>query len=272
MTTRITIAGLLLFGIHIASPAQDTPPGGVTAPAAPLTFEYDGKPLTLPFHCSLDDIRWAGMTCSEEEPCPIYLELSSVEGVGDRVFAAGNIHTDAVTLYSLLLSSGDGGHNWQAAPDSVRGAGLDRIQFLDALTGWISGQTLFPIPQDPFLLLTADGGKSWRYRPIFGDSHFGSIQQFAFDSKTAGALIVDNGKGSGDTERYARFETTDGGETWSIKEESRKPMQLKRTAAGSPWRVRTDAASRSYKIERRSGAQWTTAAAFSVKLPACKPD
>ena len=109
-------------------------------------------------------------------------------------------------------------------------------------------------------------------KPVFTDNHFGSIQQFAFDSKSAGAVIVDNGPG-GDLERYARFETSDGGETWSIKEQNKKPLQLKRTAApASTWRVRADAATRSYRIEHRAGNQWTAAAAFSVKLPACKPE
>jgi hypothetical protein len=280
MLARLTFAAAVSVALlaqdppQQAVPQQAIPQQAVTEQSTPPTpvFAYEGKPITLPYQCSLEDIRWAGLTCSEDEPCPIYLELSSVDAVGERVFAAGNIHSDAVTLYSVLLSSADGGHSWQVGPDSVRGAGLDRIQFLDALTGWIGGQTLFPIPQDPFFLLTSDGGKSWRMKPVFTDNHFGSIQQFAFDSKSAGALVVDNGPG-GDLERYARFETSDGGETWSIKEQNKKPLQLKRTAApASTWRVRADAATRSYRIEHRAGNQWTAAAAFSVKLPSCKPE
>ena len=106
---------------------------------------------------------------------------------------------------------------------------------------------------------------------MFQDNHFGSIQQFSFDSKTAGSLIVDNGAGGGGS-RYARFETNDGGETWSVKEESKKPLQLKRAIANPAWRVRADAASRSYRIEHRTGSQWTTVAAFAVKLPPCNPE
>jgi hypothetical protein len=264
--------GKLTLAVAISSRllAQDPPPPTPVS-QAPAIFEYEGKPITLPFHCSLEDVRWSGMTCSEDEPCPIYLELSSTEAVGDRVFAAGNIHSDAVTLFSVLLSSGDGGHSWQAGTDSVRGAGLDRIQFLDAVTGWISGETLFPIPQDPFFLLTTDGGKSWRVKPIYDENHFGSIQQFGFETKTSGAVIVDNGpRGEGD--RYSRFESADGGETWSIKEQSKKPLQLKRAASVSTWRVRADAATRSYRIEHRNGSQWSVVSAFSVKLPACKPE
>ena len=58
---------------------------------------------------------------------------------------------------------------------------LDRIQFLDSEKGWISGEELSPLPQNPFLLVTSDGGKTWKRRPIFNEeaeSRFGAIQQF----------------------------------------------------------------------------------------------
>jgi hypothetical protein len=256
--------------------AQDTPPQTPqtqvspppTAPA-PL-FQNEGKPITLPFECTGEDIQWAGMTCSEDEPCPIYLELSIAEGVGSHILTAGNIHSDTVTLYSVLLSSGDAGHTWTLGTDAYRGAGLDHIQFVDPLTGWISGQTLYPISQDPFFLLTSDGGATWRTKPLFNESHFGLIQQFSFDSKTTGSVILDQGPSS-DSDRYARYESADGGETWLIKEQSKKPLQLKRSAAAPNWRARADAASRSYHIERRQGDKWISVAAFSVRLPVCKP-
>lgn len=270
MFLKLSIAAAVCVALLARDAPKQSAPQVAPPQPPPALFEYEGKPIALPFHCSLDDVQWAGMTCSEDEPCPLYLELASAEGVGERVFAAGNIHSDAVTLYSLLLSSADGGHSWQVGSDSVRGAGLDHIQLLDALTGWIDGQTLYPIPQDPFFLFTADGGKSWRLEPVFNDSHYGLIQQFAFESKTAGAVILDNGPG--DIGRYARYETTDGGETWSIKQESPKPLPFKRAIPNAAWRVRADAATRSYRIEHRTGAQWTAVAAFSVKLPPCKPE
>jgi hypothetical protein len=269
MLWKLSLAAISVALLAQEPQQQQTAPQN--APATPPVFEYEGKPITIPFQCSLDDVHWSGLACSEDEPCPIYLELSAVEAVGDRVFAAGNIHSDTVTLYSVLLSSADAGHSWQAAPESVRGAGLDRIQFMDGLTGWVSGQTIFPISQDPFFLLTTDGGKSWKLKPIYTDVHPGSIQQFFFDSKTAGMVVVDNGAG-GEGERYSRFETADGGETWSIREQSKKALQLKRAPTNTTWRVRADAATRAYRIEHRAGNQWTAAAAFSVKLPACKPE
>jgi len=255
--------------------AQDMPPQTPASPAPaapdPPKFQNDGKPITLPFQCTGDDIRWAGMSCSEDEPCPIYLELSAAEGIGNRIFAAGNIHSDTVTLDSVLLTSGDAGRTWTQGTDSYRGAGLDHIQFLDPLTGWIAGQTLYPISQDPFFLLTSDGGATWRIKPIFNESRFGLIQQFSFDSKTTGSVILDQGPG-GESDRYARYESPDGGETWAVKEQSKKPLQLKRNATPAPsWRVRADAATRSYHVEHRQGDKWISVAAFSVRLPVCRP-
>jgi photosystem II stability/assembly factor-like uncharacterized protein len=110
-----------------------------------------------------------------------------------RIFAAGNIHSSAVTLYSVLLASEDAGHTWREAYERIRGASLDRIQFLDAELGWTSGQALSPLPQDPFLLLTSDGGKTWRQRVIFSESRVGSIQQFHFSARDSGSLIIDRG-------------------------------------------------------------------------------
>jgi hypothetical protein len=271
MSRKAIIYPIVCAALMAQDPQQQTtiPPAPVVS--LPLTLVNDGKPITLPFQCTAEDLRWAGMACSEDDPCPIYLELSAAEGIGNHIFAAGNIHSDTVTLYSVLLGSDDAGHTWTQGADSYRGSGLDHIQFLDPLTGWISGETLFPISEDPFFLLTTDGGATWHMKPIFNESHFGSIQQFAFDSKTDGSVILDQGPG-GDSERYARFESPDGGETWAIKEQSKKPLQLKRGATPAPnWRARADAATRSYRIERRQGDKWNSVAAFSVRLPVCRP-
>ena len=206
--------------------AQEQPP----ANPAPPVLENSGKPMLLPFRCTEDDVQWAGLSCSADEPCPVYLELAAVEsgvppGPG-RIFAAGNIHSSAVTLYSVLLASEDAGHTWREAHERIRGASLDRIQFLDAELGWTSGQALSPLPQDPFLLLTSDGGKTWRQRVIFSESRVGSIQQFHFSAKDSGSLIIDRGPGS-EGGRYELYESPDAGESWTIRETSDRPLQLK---------------------------------------------
>jgi photosystem II stability/assembly factor-like uncharacterized protein len=264
--------------LAVSTWAQEQPPVVPAVPLAPPSLpvvpvlENNGKPMVLPFHCTDDDIQWAGLTCSEEDPCPIYLELASVAAQGGRIVTAGNIHSAAVTLSTAVLVSQDAGHTWTEAHPRIRGAGLDHIQFLDGDTAWVSGLTLFPLPQDPFLLLTTDAGKSWRQRPVGGESHPGAIQQFFFTSRTDGFLLVDRGPAAiGD--RYERFESANGGESWTIQEESTKPLKLRQTEAPSTdWRLQVDSATQSYHLERRQGERWTSVAAFAVKIGVCKPE
>jgi len=239
--------------------------------AAAAAWAQEPAPTLLPFHCTADDVQWAGLGCSEDEPCPVYLELTAVESAAGRVFAAGNIHSSAVTLYSVLLASEDGGHTWREAYERIRGASLDHIQFLDAELGWISGQALSPLPQDPFLLLTSDGGKTWRQRVIFSESRVGSIQQFHFGARDSGSLIIDRGPGA-EGGRYELYESPDAGETWTIRETSDRPFQLKPSpVAPAEWRARADGPTQAFHIERRQGERWVPVAAFSVKLGACEP-
>jgi len=273
---RIRRIGTLTILLVALACAQDVPatsqPAGVSAKPV---IGNDGTPMLLPFRCTNEDIRWAGLSCAEEAPCSIFLEISSVEALGRTILLTGNIHSEAVTLYSVLLSSDDNGHTWQEAYDRIRGAGLDHIEYLGNETAWISGQELVPLPQNPFLLSTTDGGKSWRQHDVLSedtDLRFGSVQQFFFASKDNGTLIVDHGAGAGG-DRYALYETQDGGDTWSLKQASAKPIPVRRPAPppGSDWRVRADAKMQSYLVEHRAGTRWTAVAAFLVKLEACKP-
>jgi len=232
-----------------------------------------GKPMVLPFQCTHDDAGAAGFSCSEDAPCPVYLELGAAASAGNKYYVAGNIHSDAVTLYSVLLGSEDAGHSWREIHERIRAAGLDRLQFVDGETGWAGGQQLFPLPQDPFVLLTTDGGKSWRQSPVFGensDYHFGSIQEMYFASKTNGSLVVDRSSG-GDAGPFALYESPDGGASWTIQEQSGKPLHVK----GAPppdadWRVRVDGASKAFLLERRQSERWTVQASFAVNIGFCR--
>lgn len=256
---------VLAVGIGLLAAMQ------AVAQAAPAILQNTGKPMQVEFRCTDEDMQWAGMSCTEEEPCPVYLELAAVESVGNRIFLAGNIHSASVTLYSVLLASSDAGQSWQEAYERVRGAGLDHIQFVDFETGWVGGQLLFPLPQDPFLLLTTDGGKSWRRRPIFNEPRSGSIQQFWFSSRNNGSVVIDRAQ-SGESSRYELYESPSGGESWMIKEVNERPIRLKRALPGAAdWRIRADASSKSFKIERQQGERWNAIAGFLVPIGACKP-
>src|ERR1051325_5219221 len=90
--------------------AQEPAPPAAPKPAATAVLENSGKPLVVPFQCTAEDVQLAGLSCSEEEPCPMYLELAGVAGSRDRIVVAGNYHSAAVTIASALLSSEDGGH------------------------------------------------------------------------------------------------------------------------------------------------------------------
>jgi hypothetical protein len=267
------ITGLLMVLCTALWPQdQPPPPAAAPAPPGPPVLRNAGKPMVVPFQCTDEDIRAAGLTCSEDDPCPMYLELAAVDSTGIRLFTAGNIHASTATLYSILLGSDDNGATWREVNERIRATGLDHIQFAGTDTGWSSGISLLPLPQDPFLLGTTDGGKSWRTHPIFNEPRFGSIQQFYFENKTSGALVIDHGPGS-EGDRYELYETNDGGETWNIKETSVKPIQLKVAAAPSPeWRVRADGPTKSFHLEHRQGQRWSSVAAFAVNLGGCKPE
>src|SRR5262249_13010155 len=83
--------------------------------AEPAVLENSGKPLTPRYQCTEEDIQSFGLGCTEDEPCPMYLELSTFESVGNQIFAAGNIHSSTSTLYSILLATSDGGKTWREA-------------------------------------------------------------------------------------------------------------------------------------------------------------
>jgi len=272
MRGRLLILALIVtFAAEAQEPQQPAPLQA--APAVPTLLDNTGKAMQVPFQCSEEDIRWAGLSCSEEEPCPIFLELVTAEQTGNRILAAGNIHTESVTLYSILLASEDVGKTWSEVHERIRGSGLDRIQFFDPETGWVVGQELFPILQNPFLLVTGDGGKTWRQRVIFNENsekRFGSIQQFGLSGKDGG-LVIDRGRGSTE-DRYVLFESPDAGDTWAVKQESAKLLTLKNAAVpATDWRIRIDAPSKSFHVEHRQGTRWISLGAFSVKLEDCKP-
>jgi hypothetical protein len=236
-------------------------------------LEYSGKPLVAPYQCSEGDIQTFGLSCTEEEPCPIYLELAAFEPLGNQLYVSGNIHSDTATLFSLLFASADGGKTWREPFQRIRGASLDRILFNGFEHGWIIGGTVNPIARDPFLLVTSDGGKLWRRVPVFEESRAGSIQQIFFDSPNTGSLVFDRGN-SGDGPRYELYESATGGDNWMIRQANDKPVGIRHMTPqieNTDWRMRPDAATKSNRIEKRQGGKWITVSSFAVDLPVCKP-
>ena len=239
-----------------------------------VVFTYAGKPIGIPFACTEADISTFGMTCTEDDPCPIYTEITGVQPVGVQLFLTGNFHNGASTMYSLFLASEDSGKTWYEAHERVPKAGLDQVQFLDFETGWVSGQLLESLPRDPFFLLTTDGGKTWRRRNVFNESRIATIEQFHFESKTSGSLLIDRGAASETGARYERYDSQTGGESWQVREVSAKPLKLgvaRAPTSNADWRLRADGKLGIHIIERRTGTRWERISAFQVKAGECSP-
>jgi hypothetical protein len=234
---------------------------------APL--ENKGQPMRLVYECTAAETQAAGLGCSEEDPCPVYLELANLEAVGAKLFVTGNLHTAMATLDSVLLASEDGGSTWTEPHPRIRSSGLDQIQFVDFQNGWISGANLQGAPRDPFLLITTDGGKTWRQRPIFEETRVAAIERFWFDSPANGTLVIDARLDNGKHEEYR---SSDGGESWAIQPASAEPVRSpkEKQPGGPAWRVRTDAATHSYVIEKSENTRWQKVASFLVNVAQCK--
>lgn len=218
--------------------------------------------------CPHEDAEALGLACSEDDPCPVYLELSGVDGFGENIFAAGNLHTMDTTLFGILLASTDGGKTWSEPAKRIRGAVLQQIQFADAQHGWASGNLLDPLPRAPFLLSTADGGATWHRTALPGDPEFGAIQGFRFDSANRGQVVVDRSQGT--TEKYELYSSSDGGETWNLKSSSQEELRLSSAppAEDPSWRAIAD--KDSYEVQRRTGDSWETLARFPTAVGQCK--
>jgi hypothetical protein len=231
-------------------------------------IENIGAPMRIAFECTQEDTQSAGLTCSDEEPCSVYIELSGIESVGNKLFLTGNFHTATATLYSLLLASEDAGKTWTEPHPRIRFAGFEQIQFFDFETGWISGANLQGVPRDPFLLITSDGGKTWRERPVFDESRTGVIEKFWFESRTNGAMLLDTRLRN----RHELYETMTGGESWAVRQVSSDPIRMPRgkTPDDQAWRIRPDSKTHSYQIEKRYSERWQAIGGFLVDAGKCK--
>src|SRR3954463_307344 len=97
------------------------------APLMLLTLAFtavalaQNKPISIKGQCSPELVQNLSIACSTDEPCPLFLELASVEIVSSRLVLTGNLHTASQTVESLLLTSDDGGRNWAEAHPRIPG-------------------------------------------------------------------------------------------------------------------------------------------------------
>ena len=145
----------------------------VNCSAAQTPIENTGKPMRVPLECTEADTGRRPELLRRRA-------LPGVSGTGQRGsrgkqdFSHRESSHPHPTLYSILLATEDAGNTWIEPHPRIRASGLDQIQFIDFQNGWISGANLQSAPRDPFLLITTDGGKTWRQRPIFDESRVAS--------------------------------------------------------------------------------------------------
>jgi photosystem II stability/assembly factor-like uncharacterized protein len=265
------LALALLAQEVIPLPTQQSPVA--PAPEGPVVYEASKGPILLPNKCAEVDLDALGLTCSEGEPCETFLEFSGTEQNNDVFLLTGNLHTSTATLQSLLLVSEDAGASWREGHPRLKGASLEGMQFIDFSNGWVAGHTSLALPRDPFLLLTTDGGRTWRRTDFYAESRVGLVEDFAFKTAKQGWALIDN-KGSGEAGRYELFETQTGGTSWELREISNK---VPKTAApgqrlpSATMRTRADAKKNTIVLERRVNNTWTPVVSFRLKLEDCKP-
>lgn len=223
-------------------------------------------PVHVDYTCTKEDFDFFGLSCSEERPCPVFFEVSAVDAFGSRIVVAGDIHTAATTLYGVVLTTEDDGASWSEAITRLRSTAFEQLQIIGD-HGWLSGQRLDPLPKDPFFLITSDGGKNWRERPIFGETRFGSIAQFRFETTLSGELIFDDSVGKAvHQELYA---TMTGGDNWDIRQTSTIALHLK-PASKAAWVATAPPGSKTYLIEHVAGGKKQTFARFLIRIGDCK--
>ena len=228
--------------------------------------------MQVPFTCNESELQFAGALCTPEEPCPVYLELSTVAINGGKLFAGGNLHTESATLGSILLLSDDAGATWKEPTPRIEGSAFDQIQFLDSRHGWIAGETQNPLPRDPFVMITTDGGASWHQQKIAEDGTPGAIVRVSFDSPEHGMAIVDAGRAA-EGGRYQLYESETGGTSWTLR--SKTDQMPKQSAAHDSADARIDVRIRAAKdgktiaIERRVGNDWQAEASMLIEAARC---
>jgi photosystem II stability/assembly factor-like uncharacterized protein len=224
----------------------------------------------IAFSCNEEDLAAAGMSCSDQYPCPVYLELSSISASGKKLALVGNLHGASATLYSVLLLSDDGGANWKEPTARVSGAALDQVQLFDATHGWTAGETQVPLARDPFFLITSDGGASWKQKPVTEDGGVGAIQRFWFDTPSHGEVIVDAGR-TAQGGRYMLYESHTGADNWNIVSHTTQVPRLRHAPAleDADYRLGTDSKSHTFTIEKRDGEKWNRVASFLIQVASC---
>jgi photosystem II stability/assembly factor-like uncharacterized protein len=204
-----------------------------------LTY-YDrmGAPPTIPA------LMWsthdAGQTWAASEP----LDISDAESYfpSDLVILADEqagwllVHA-GVGLghdYVYVFATTDGGLTWERVVDPFlenlpTACGKTGMNFVDAQTGWVTGDCGGMVPGAPYLQATTDGGQTWRAvelpapadtPDLFSADNFSAVcgtYWLQFTSATEGAFAAKCIMVDASVTQGWLYTTADAGQTWAIQ-------------------------------------------------------
>jgi hypothetical protein len=244
------------------------PPEGTTI--------YEGPTVALSTVCDVGRLEYAGIRCSADRPCDLFLELVSVASEGDWVVLAGEVHTADATYESVVLSSKDGGLTWAESAERIAAGGIESISMVDAQTAFVAGQQGDTATGEmPFLLVTDDGGESWETRMVEtgGEKVEGLVVTFQADTTSHGYLILEQLAATGDP--YRLYETYNGGRSWSIRQISADKPQIpgpRLALRNEDWSLRPDSSSGEFIVAKRSSSElsgWAEQGRFAGDVGSC---
>jgi hypothetical protein len=120
------------------------------------------------------------------------------------------------------------------------------------------------------LLITSDGGATWRRKEIADDSMPGEVMRCWFDTPEHGELIVDGGR-SAEGGRYQMYESHTGGDSWNVVSKTSDAPKLRRTPGliDPNYRISADSRTKTYVLEKRNGDEWSRIASFEIQVATC---
>lgn len=134
----------------------------------------------------------------------------------DTVFFFGEFRTQAASIRSFLLRSGDGGKTWREVMSPVYGSEVIEMFFHDAHVGWALVGWTTEGPGDLTLYGSKDGGKSWRKLSDIPKRHFSGwpISMTFSDGRNGMIKILYDGSGDHRTDGLVTLSTKDSGRRW----------------------------------------------------------
>ncbi len=178
----------------------------------------------------------AGQTWAVSEP----LDISDAESYSpsDLVMLAGEpagwllVHAGVGLShdYVYVFATTDGGLTWKRVVDPFQenlptACGKTGMMFVDAQTGWVTGDCGGVVPGAPYLQATTDGGQTWQAVELpapadtsdlfTNQNYYCGTYGLQFVAPQTGMLVVRCGDLNTLSAKAWLYTTADGGQTWS---------------------------------------------------------